>query len=41
MVANKLGVNIVVVAALVAALLRMAFKMGLSVFCKQFETGML
>jgi hypothetical protein len=40
-VANKLGVNIVIVASLVAALLRMALKMGASVFCKRFESGLL
>ena len=40
-VANQLRVNIVVVASLVAALLRMALKMGVSVFCKRFESGFL
>jgi hypothetical protein len=38
-VANKLQVNVVVVAAPVAALLRIIFAMGISVFCKGFESG--
>lgn len=40
-VANTLGVNIVIVASLVAALLRMALKMGVRVFCKRLESGLL
>lgn len=38
-VANKLQVNVVIVAAPVAALLRITFKMGIAVFCKRFEAG--
>jgi hypothetical protein len=36
-VANKLQVNVVIVAAPVAALLRVIFKMGISVFCKKVQ----
>ena len=40
-VAKKLQVNVVVVAAPVAALLRMISAMSVSVFCKRFDAGML
>jgi hypothetical protein len=40
-VARKLGINIVVIAAMVAALLRMMFAMGISVFCKGIDAGLL
>jgi hypothetical protein len=38
-VAGKLGLAVAVVAALVAALLSFALKMGVTVFCKKFESG--
>jgi hypothetical protein len=40
-IAGQLGVAVAVVAALVAALLRLVFSMGLSVFCRRFEAGLL
>ncbi len=40
-VSKGIGANIVVVASLVAALLRLAMKMGVAVFCKKFKTGLL
>jgi len=40
-VSKGIGANIVVVASLVAALLRFAMKMGVAVFCKKFKTGLL
>jgi|GEM_PF-6082682 len=40
-VAAKLGVPVAVVAALVASLLNILLGMGVSVFCKRFEAGML
>lgn len=40
-VAKAIGVNIVVIAALVAALLRIMVLMGISVFCKNYEIGFL
>jgi hypothetical protein len=39
-VAKALEVNIVVIAAMVAALLRMVLSMGVSVFCKRSEAGL-
>jgi hypothetical protein len=39
-VAQLLKVNIAIVAALVAALLRFISKMGISVFCQKFKAGL-
>lgn len=40
-IAGEVGAAFAVVGALVAALLRMVFSMGISVFCKRFESGLL
>lgn len=38
-VAGHLGMAVGVVAALVAALLRLAFSMGIEIFCKRYRSG--
>lgn len=40
-VAGELGFAVAIVAALVAALLRIVLQMGVAVFCKKFESGFL
>lgn len=40
-VAGQIGVAVAIVAALVAALLRVVCTMGVSVFCRRFEAGWL
>jgi hypothetical protein len=38
-IAGKLGFAVAIVAALVAALLRIVLQMGVTIFCKKFESG--
>ena len=40
-IAGKLGIQVVVISALIASLLNIILGMGVSVFCKKFEAGML
>ena len=39
-VAGKLGLAVAIVAAVVAALLRIVLQMGVTVFCKRFKSGL-